>query len=179
MIYGGLPYLQGLKCVPALLLIEDGLFRPQELGDRGNRSELFETDLIRSEIPLQIGYNLLLVHRNGAPGSTALVLAKLSDLDESISRCLVHTVPFFHSSMYSTPTFYIVQDIISYRTTTPSLLPLPPEKKRPHPQTGNSVFLLLIPNRSTNTPIYGPITGKFLTNPAIVPKKSPKRTKIP
>lgn len=57
MIYGGLPYLQGLKCVPALLLIEDGLFRPQELGDRGNRSELFETDLIRSEIPLQIGYN--------------------------------------------------------------------------------------------------------------------------
>jgi hypothetical protein len=46
-------------------------------------------------------------------------------------------------------------------------------------QTGNSVFLLLNPILSANRPIYGPITGTFLAKPAIVPKKSPNRIKMP
>jgi hypothetical protein len=45
--------------------------------------------------------------------------------------------------------------------------------------TGSSAFRLPSPIRSTSTPIYGPTTGMFLAKPAMVPKKSPKRTKIP
>lgn len=45
--------------------------------------------------------------------------------------------------------------------------------------TGNSVFLLLNPILSARRPIYGPTTGIFLAKPAIVPRKSPNKTKIP
>jgi len=46
------------------------------------------------------------------------------------------------------------------------------------PQTGNSPPL---PNPilSTSTPIQGPTIGMFLANPAIDPRKSPNRMKIP
>ena len=33
--------------------------------------------------------------------------------------------------------------------------------------------------RSTTTPIYGPTTGALRAKPAMVPRKSPKRTKMP
>lgn len=46
--------------------------------------------------------------------------------------------------------------------------------------TGSSAFLLPPkPIRSIAMPIYGPTTGTFLANAAIVPRKSPKRTMIP
>lgn len=45
--------------------------------------------------------------------------------------------------------------------------------------TGSSAPLLTTPLLSTNIPIHGPTTGKFLPNPAIVPKKSPNNIKIP
>jgi hypothetical protein len=46
-------------------------------------------------------------------------------------------------------------------------------------QTGNSLPLTDTPALSTNTPIQGPITGIFLANPAIVPRKSPNNINIP
>lgn len=46
-------------------------------------------------------------------------------------------------------------------------------------QTGNSAPLIATPLLSTATPIHGPTTGIFLANPAIVPRKSPNKIKIP
>lgn len=46
-------------------------------------------------------------------------------------------------------------------------------------QTGNWAPPAEIPLLSTAAPMYGPITGMFLANPAIVPKKSPNKTNIP
>jgi hypothetical protein len=45
--------------------------------------------------------------------------------------------------------------------------------------TGNSVFRRPNPDRSTASPIYGPITGIFLAKLAMVPRKSPNKTMIP
>lgn len=55
----------------------------------------------------------------------------------------------------------------------PASIPLFP------PQTGNSAPLTATPLLSTRTPIHGPTTGMLLANPAIVPRKSPKRMKMP
>lgn len=45
--------------------------------------------------------------------------------------------------------------------------------------TGRSAFLLAPETFSNAAAIYGPTTGTLLTNPAIVAKKSPNRTRIP
>ena len=45
--------------------------------------------------------------------------------------------------------------------------------------TGKSAFLLAPDTFSRAAAIYGPTTGTLLTNPAIVAKKSPNRTRIP
>lgn len=50
---------------------------------------------------------------------------------------------------------------------------------RPSVYTGSSAFRLPSPERSTAIPMYGPITGIFLAKPAMVPRKSPKRTMMP
>jgi len=97
----------------------------------------------------------------------------LSSLPTSQTSTSLSALPFF-DVLHSHVLYCTRYHIISYNNPASSLLSTP--EKRPHPQTGSSVFLLLIPNRSTNTPIYGPTTGKFLTNPAIVPKKSPSTT---
>lgn len=63
--------------------------------------------------------------------------------------------------------------------------PCIPEPKHQNPinrptfHTGSSAFRLPKPLLSTSTPMYGPTTGAFLANPAIVPRKSPKSTMMP
>lgn len=49
----------------------------------------------------------------------------------------------------------------------------------PFLQTGNSAPLMATPLLSTIAPIYGPMTGIFLAKPAIVPRKSPNKIKMP
>lgn len=45
--------------------------------------------------------------------------------------------------------------------------------------TGSSAFLRPSPALSTSMPMYGPTTGSPRAKPAMVPRKSPNRTKIP
>jgi len=174
MIHGRLPYLRGLKCVPTLLLMEDGVFRLVSL----------ETVVTVLSYLKQISCVVRFLCKLGIMISSTWQRSACIHCSGPCQTPRPRRVyqPFYgpHSPILPcTPLPRPILYKISYHIVQQlHLFSLLPQRNAPN-QTGNSVFLLLIPNRSTNTPIYGPTTGKFLTNPAIVPKKSPKRTKIP
>lgn len=82
-------------------------------------------------------------------------------------------LPLYHTPSFL-PSFFTPDNLNPYSSSYDTNPP-PPHP----PYTGNSAFRLAKPVRSITMPTYGPTTGTLRAKEAIVPRKSPKRTKMP